>query len=363
MAAESRADARAVAWVDALRRAPWEFDVFQALRRLECAFRDKARLGEGQHASDEPVRLAQEASLAFAPHTIASIDTDASGRPKLVNTFFGLLGPHGPLPLHISEYARDRVINSGDRTLVRFLDLFHHRMIALFYRAFANCEPVVQRDRPASDRFRTFVGALFGMGMPSLRDRDSIPDDAKLYFAGRMAAQPRNAEGLRAMIGAFFGVRADIEQFVGEWVDLPVRSRWRLGRPGVGSPLGRASAIGRRAWLCQSKFRVVVGPLEPDQFPSWLPGGESLARLESLVQSYVGDQFAWDVRVLLSDRTRQPWSLGGSAQLGWTTWLGSRPNSLVVKPSQGRSTPADAQRHPSQPGHRGAETGFAPPGN
>lgn len=284
----------------------------------------------------------------------------SNGRPRIVNAFFGLLGPNGPLPLHITEYARDRMINSGDRTLIRFLDLFHHRMLALLYRAFANSEPVVHRDRPRSDRFRLYVGALFGFGLESQRDRDAVPDDAKLYFAGRLAAQPRNAEGLRAMIAEFFGVQAGIEQFVGEWVDLPTRSRWRLGGPGVGSALGRSTAIGRRAWLCQSKFRVVVGPLEPDQFPQWLPGGESLARLEALVQSYVGDQFSWDVRVVLSDRTRQPWRLGARAQLGWTTWLGSRPNSLIVKPAQVRSTPGQAT--PSQSGNDRVQTGLTPQG-
>jgi type VI secretion system protein ImpH len=362
MAAEDRANARAVAWVGALQRAPYEFDVFQAIRRLECAFRDRARLGAGQHASDEPVRLAQEPSLAFAPHTIASVDTDVHGRPRLVTTFFGLLGPHGPMPLHMTDYAHDRQHNAGDRTLVRFLDLFHHRMISLLYRAFANGQPVIHRDRPQSDRFLVFLGSLFGFGMPSLRNRDAIPDLAKLYFAGRLSAQPRNAEGLRAMIAEFFDVPADIEQFVGEWVELPVRSRWRLGGPGVGSPLGRQSAIGRRAWLCQSKFRVVLGPVEPEQFPRWLPGGESLERLEALIRTYAGDQFSWDVRLILGDRTSQPWRLGSQARMGWTTWLGARPKSLIVKPSQARSAPPDAHAKPPPPYSHGADTGVAPHG-
>jgi type VI secretion system protein ImpH len=360
MAAEDRADARSVALLGALQQAPAGFDLFQALRRIECVFRDRARLGEGQHASDEPVRLAQEPSLAFSPHPISSVETDSSGRPRFVTAFFGLLGPHGPLPLHLTDYARDRVINAGDRALVRFLDLFHHRMISLFYRAFANAQPVVSRDRPESDRYMTYVGSLFGFGLDSLRNRDAVPDLAKLYLAGRLAAQPRNADGLRAMIHEFFGIPTEVEQFVGEWVDLPVRSRWRLGGAGVGSALGRATAIGRRAWTCQGKFRVVVGPLQPEQFSNWLPGGKSLERLEAMIQFYVGDQLSWDVRLILGDQTRQPWRLGKQARLGWTSWLGSRPTSLVVKPSQARSVLGDVRANPSTPQAQRAEPGVAP---
>ena len=61
---------------------------------------------------------------------------------------FGLLGPNGPLPLHLTEYARERLRHAGDPTLSRFLDIFHHRFLALFYRAWAQAQPHVNRDRP-----------------------------------------------------------------------------------------------------------------------------------------------------------------------------------------------------------------------
>jgi type VI secretion system protein ImpH len=347
MATEDRADARAVALLDALRRAPDQFDFFQALRRIECAWRDRPRLGEGTHASEEPVRIGQEPSMAFNHAPLTGVGYSAEGMAWLSTCFLGLLGPNGPLPLHLTEYVRDRLHNASDPTFARFLDLFHHRILSLFYRAFANAQPAVAFDRPQSDRFATYVGALFGLGMPSLRDREVIPDRAKLYFAGRYAAQPRNAEGLGAIVADYFGIPAAVEQFVGEWVDLPVSSRWRLGGPGLGAALGRKAALGKRAWLYQSKFRIVLGPVDPGQFPKLLPGGESLQRLGALVRGYAGQELSWDVRLILGENTGQPWRLAGPARLGWTCWLGARPSSLIVKPEAlgERSRPPSAAQH------------------
>jgi type VI secretion system protein ImpH len=307
----------------ALERAPHRFDFFDVLRRLECAYPRSARLGRAARPCDEPIRLGQEASLEFAPSTLASFAPSAAGRPPRLSVhFLGLLGPNGPLPIHLTDYARDRVRNAGDFALVRFLDVFHHRILALFYRAWADAQPTVSLDRPAQDRFATYLGSLLGLGMPSLRERDEFPDRAKLYFAGRLAAQPRNREGLVAIVGSYFGLPVKVEEFVGEWLALPEQARWRLGGAGL---LGQNTVAGARTWQRQSKFRIVFGPLNQDDFQSLLPGGVRLRRLVALVRNYIGDSLNWDLRLSLEDRVTRPLSLGRSARLGWTWWLGRCP--------------------------------------
>jgi len=226
--------------------------------------------------------------------------------------FLGLLGPNGPLPLHLTEYARDRERNAGDPTLVRFLDVFHHRILSLFYRAWADGQPTVSFDRPAQDRFAVYLGSLFGLGMPSLRERDEFPDRAKLYFAGRLAAQPRNAEGLAAIVGEFFGLPVAIEEFVGEWLTLPEEARWRLGRS---ARLAQTTVAGARTWQRQSKFRIVFGPLGEDDLQSLLPGGRRLRRLLALVRNYVGDSLSWDVRLQLKPGVSKPFCIGGASRI------------------------------------------------
>lgn len=338
MAGQVRAAPADLTLEEALEREPERFDFFQALRRLECAHADKPRLGEALRSNDDPVRLGEEPSLAFAPRTVASFRRPRADRPPRLSVFsFGLFGPNSPLPLHLTEYARDRLRNFNDPTFARFADLFHHRLLCLFYRAWANARPTVHYDRPESDRFAFYVGSLCGLGMPSLRNRDDLPDLTKLHYAGRLAGPARGAEGLRDLLAAFFQVPLEIEQFVGHWLELPEQSRCRLGESATTGALGETAILGGRVWTCQQKFRVVMGPLTLRDYRRLLPGGESQKRLVSLVRTYLGDELTWDVNLILRRDEVPPLGLDGTAQLGLTTWCASRPpetdpKELTLKP-------------------------------
>ncbi len=327
MASPNRTAAYAVELFEALRRAPYAFHFFQALRRLECLYRDRPRLGKSTKLADDPVRLAQEPSLAFAPATLAAFtpSDDADKPPRLSEYFLGLFGPHGPLPTHLTEYARDRWRNHGDRTFAWFADLFHHRMLCLFYRAWADTQPTVSFDRPETDRFNVYVGAPFGLGMPSLWNRDAIPDLAKFHYAGRLVGQTRNPEGLQAILTDFFKLPVVIETFVGHWLPLAKTSRCRLGATPATGLLGKTAVIGERVWDCQYKFRIVMGPMGLAEFQRFLPGSDSLRRLVAWARNYVGDELLWDFNPILKKEEVPPLVLGAGTRLGWTTWLTSRP--------------------------------------
>lgn len=325
MAAEARAKAGDVSLRSNLERAPHEFDFFQAVRRLEALHADKPRMGRSSRPVDDPIRLGQAASLAFAGASLAAFEPGKDGRPpRLTGHFFGLLGPNGPLPIHLTEYAYDRQHNARDKTLVRFLDVFHHRMLSLLYRAWAGARPAVSLDRPEDDWFGVYLASLIGLGMDTLRDRDALPDHAKLHHAGRLSAQARNPGGLRAMIAEFFRVPARIEEFVGAWLVLPQDGRLRLGRSRATGLLGHSAVAGARIWSRQHKFRVVMGPMDLAAYRRLLPGGTSLARLVAMTRNYVGDELAWDLRLVLARDEVPALKLGGDARLGWSTWLGRR---------------------------------------
>ena len=243
----------------------------------------------------------------------------------------GLLGPNGPLPLHYTEHIQERRRKYGDKTFASFINIFHHRMLSLFYRAWANNEPTVSLDRPDADRFGDYVGSLAGQGMKALQKRDVIADQTKFYYCGRLSAQTRCAEGLQAVLADYFDIPVKIQEFVGEWIDLPQRHLCRLGIEKANADLGESTVLGSSAWSCQHKFRIHLGPLSAETFERFLPTGDRIGRLVPLVRNYSGDELAWDVCLVLHREEVPSARLDGGYRLGWTTWIGERETDEDAK--------------------------------
>jgi type VI secretion system protein ImpH len=312
-------------WRDAffarLEAAPFGQGFYQTMRLIELACPDRPRLGRSARPAQDAVRLGQDPDVVFAPATLADWETRDNLPPRLLVRFFGLFGTDGPLPLHLTEYARDRKRLARDPTLQRFADMFHHRALCLFWRAYADSRPTVSFDRPQDDRFATYVGSLIGLGMEPLRDRDAMPDLTKLHFAGRLANRTRNAEGLGAILSAFFAVPVRIFTFIGAWLRLEPRDRTRLGESREVATLGASVLLGSRVWSRSQKFRVVFGPLDLADYLRLLPGGASFHRLIPIVRTYAGDTLLWDVNLILKQPDIPRTVLGRQGRLGWTTWL------------------------------------------
>lgn len=324
MAGENRDSTHDVA--KRLSEDPAHFDFFHAVRSLECARPGTPGTGRTVRAADDVVRFGQEPTLRFAPSSLHAYEPGGEGRkPRLSVNFMGLLGPNGPLPLHVTEYVHDRLRNHKDATLARFLDIFNDRMVALLYRAWAVNQQTVSHDAPREDRFAVYIASLFGIGMDSLRDRDEVPDAAKLCYSGRLVCQTRNAEGLRAVLADYFGLPTEIESFVGQWITLPEEYRSRIGESPETGTLGASLVVGSRVWECQQKFRIRLGPMGLDDFERMLPSGESFTRLRAWVRNYVGDELGWEMQLVLKAREVPAVCLGQAGRLGWSTWVRSRP--------------------------------------
>jgi len=319
MAGETRPATDPVATLAALQEHPYAFDFFEAMRRVECAWAQLPRLGTATRPAEEPVRLGQEPSLEFAPSMLASVEPMDAGRLKILGYFFGLYGPQGPLPLHFTEYVHDRIVNSRDSTLAAFADIFHHRMMELFYRAWANPRPTVHYDRPESDRFAFYVSALMGLASPALRNKDDWPDRAKLFFAGTLASGTKTRGGLELLLADYLDLPVRIEECVGEWLPIEASELMRLGDPNTGM-LG-SNVLGARVWSTQHKFRIVVGPVDIGALLQYLPGSPSLGRLRAAVLNYIGYEYAWDIQFVVR-RSRVPAAkLGQFGHLGWSSWV------------------------------------------
>ncbi len=262
---------------------------------------------------------------------------------------FGFLGPNGALPIHLTEYARERLLYNGDRTFGRFLDMLLHRFGLFFYRAWARTQPVVALDRPDDAPIVRHIGSLFGLIEPSTRNRDALGDFPKLFFAGRLARSVRDADGLKAWLTLQFG---------GPVRGRPVPGALDDARPRGAHPPACATASRRSAvapcWAGRS------GTCSTSSASSWArwpgsassrccPDGRPLEQLRALVRQYVGFEFAWDLRLILKRDDVPSWTLGRTrdrrvGRLGRTAWL----NGQRFSPHRRcRRTDHERREHPS----------------
>jgi type VI secretion system protein ImpH len=356
-----------------------EFDFFQAVRLLELLRHDR-----GDPANWPPVedvaRFRAHQSLNFPPSAIQSIEPPGPklAVPTVTVNFLGMTGPQGALPTHYTQLLL-RIAREGrgsERTALRdWLDLFNHRLAALFFRAWEKYRfpvPFLRfalrkkgleerakapaADQPAADPdpdpFTRSLFNLIGLGTPALRGRlhvDAPPPDALsapvplariddlalLHYAGLFAQKPRNAVSLQAIVNDYFGLPARIVQFTGQWLYLEPASRSRLPAEtgGVNCELGVNAVAGERVWDVVSKFRVRLGPLRYAEFVEFLPdpapvsARKGIFLLSQLVRLYVGMELDFEVQLALRGDEVPDLVLQDvgedelGARLGWNTWM------------------------------------------
>jgi len=307
-----------------LRQEPHRFSLFAALRLLEQLEPARPRLGEARRPADESVGFEQPPHLTFAPSDVATVEAGSHGRLRLAQYGFGMFGPNGALPFHLTEFVFERRRHHEDAAVSDFVNLFQNRLTALFFRAWADSDPVACHSRPEDDDFAAFLGALIGVFDESARNRDSIPDYAKLCRAGQIGAGSRSADGLEAVLSDYFRQKIEVREFVGGWLRIPEELRTRLGGTDDAAALGRAATLGARSWQRQGKFEVVIGPMPFEAFLQFLPGSRALRSLADFIRFYTSGEWAWQARLLVQKGEAPGVALGQVGRLGWTSWIGRK---------------------------------------
>jgi len=297
---------------------PWRFDYFTVLRHLERFHEHLPRIGDSASLRDELVLLGQDPFMEFPASNLARVEQSEDKQLKVFVKYMGMLGPQGALPLATTEEAYHYIL-ANDDAFPRFLDIFNHRFIQLFFRAWANSRPIAQHDRPKQDRFLAYIGSAVGIGSEPYRNLDSIPDAAKICFAGLLGAQAKSASRLVGAICGLFEVRAEVDEFVGTRLMLDAGEYTILGRRH--NVLGEDAMLGRGVYSVQDKIRIRIYTRSLAQYTRFLPSGDLCEPLADLVYFYNGDQLDWDAELAIPSSAVEPTCLGRFGQLGWTTWM------------------------------------------
>jgi type VI secretion system protein ImpH len=346
------------------------FDFFQAVRLLERLAPERSPVGRAwsPQKKEEVVRFRAHLSLSFPPSSIYEIQPASAALPVPAMTvaFMGLTGPSGILPQHYTELLlrMERDGKGSEKGALRaWLDLFNHRLLSLFWRAWEKYRFSIPYERGEyggrePDAFTQALFSLVGLGLPPLRNRlrvavpplvppqggvtrerilARIDDVGLLHYSGFLAHRPRCAASLEALLRDYFGFDVQVRQFQGQWLYLEAANQSRLGAAGGNCQLGVDLVAGARVWDVQGKFRVRIGPLCYAVFNEFLPDRSPVASRKALfllihlVRLYVGPELDFDVQLVLRaeevPECRMTPDASSAPRLGWNTWIRSQPMS------------------------------------
>lgn len=303
-------------WYD--KSKPWEAGFISIMRAIAAHTPDSPPPGKATLPSQESFRLGQVASMAFSPREISAI-SQQDEKIKLQLFGLGVWGAQGAMPLHLSELAYSRY-EQHDKTLIDFVDIFHHRALSLFYRAWFLSQDTASLDRKDDERFSFYVGSLVGLD-PAELPSGPLPIHTRLASSAHLIREARNPDGLLGAMQYYFEVPVRMEEFELQWIFLEGKDQTVLGDDRYATLLGDGAILGNTVQDRQYKFKLLMGPLTLAQYTLFSPWGSDLSVLRELVRSFIGFEYAWDVQLVLAANQVPQATLDGSHQLGYASWL------------------------------------------
>ncbi len=334
--------------IDRLRDEPYRFEFFQAVRLLLGHYRAEGSEQQDLDILGQVIQFRNSVSLGFPPSEIESLEFEAApektgdaidihgkklGKVVLTPSFIGLTGPMGVLPRHYTHYVAEREIYHRDTATRAFLDIFSSRAVALFYQTWLKYRLHLQYESDRKNRFLPLVLSLSGFGLPGMQQRmehgqQGIADESLAYYASALRERPQSVQWFARVVADYFRVKCRVEQFVGQWFQLPKHEYTRLGS--ANCALGQSTFCGERVWDRNTKVKLIIGPLRKLQFDDFLPGKHAADNLKRFFHLMVGTTYDCEVQLILDKRDLVQAKLdsrGTSSSLGWNGWLGARQSA------------------------------------
>ena len=307
-----------------LQSQPYLFEFFQAVRLLERFLPGKTEVGKFAPPSAEVARFQANSTLAFPASEIQALAWSAQGPVQMKVNFMGLTGPVGVLPLAYTAFLAERE-RGGDSSPADFFDVFNHRIISLFFQAWQKYRFWIAYEHGERDQFSHHLLDLIGLGTAGLQNRQALADDSLLFYSGLLAQHPRSAVALEQILGDYFEVPVQVEQFAGGWYKLDTSDQCSFeGGNSFSEQLGVGAVVGDEVWDQTARVRIRIGPLTLDQYMEFLPTRPAFEPLRVLTQFFSNGEFDFEAQLVLRREEVPPCVLGaevaGGPRLGWTTW-------------------------------------------
>jgi type VI secretion system protein ImpH len=314
-----------------LERDPYSVQFFQAVRLLERLHPELRPVGLFGSPSSEVVRFSSVPSLSFPASEIQDLQKGKDGQLKLFVNFMGLSAAIGALPHAYTELLLER-IRAKDHGPSDFFDLFNHRMIALFYRAWQKYRFYIAYERTGAgdDVISGRLLDLIGLGTKGLGRRMEVADEACLYYTGLLSQRRPTAQGLQQLLTDYFAVPVQINQFTGTWNRLPPENQSFLREMGAFCErLGMGTIVGDEVWDQHGTVTIRLGPMKFERYQQFLPGADAHRELQSWLRFYANREFDFIVQLVLEREETPGMELGATgfraSRLGLVSWIKNRP--------------------------------------
>jgi len=362
--------------IDLLLKAPHDYGFFQAVRLLERAvlLKESLSVPEDYRAKKhnpvalfvppmtEVLRFKTRTSFSFPNNEIFSISASTEHAAVITwemhVSFLGLTGGTGVLPYHYTELILQR-LKQKDESLSQFLDIFNHRTISLFYQAGTKYSLPIEYERkklnPSLKKGRSAASqallAMIGLGTQGLTDRLQVRDESLLYYSGLLTQKVRTSSGLKQILSDYFNLPVRIQEFVGQWQELipDIRTRIasKLEPKGQNAALARSAMLGAKGWIAQGKIKILLGPLNKEQFYRFAPGTKSLEAMNDMVQMYLGLEHDYEfiIEVKRADLPRKiTLDKKNPPILSWNTWLSTSEQKTAANINETLKIAVSAKR-------------------
>jgi len=236
--------------------------------------------------------------------------------------FMGFLGSTGVLPNHYTErIAAEQQAQHSDSGRA-FFDTFSHRAVALYFQTWQKYRLEQRLDSRGEDGLLPLILAFGGMRSdagPILEGAHGVGPDAAARYAALFGQRPVAASMLAGVLGDYFRVPVELEQFAGFWDPIPDNRRCRLSTDN--SRLGYSAAPGVRAWRHDLRVRVLVGPLGKDDLERFLPRAIGAAAMQRMLALCGVPSMQYEVQLRVRASCIGPCTLGAGLRLGWDTYV------------------------------------------
>jgi type VI secretion system ImpH/TssG family protein len=324
MAATPRPPSEHLSYLQQAGKTARLWGLFPLVRGAEARAQGLPRVGRSRLPAQNIVDLAQEPSLGFSQSTLTSVNV-VKGRARIAGYWLGLIGPMGPLPTHLTEYASYEKKYAKTQPFGRFLDLISGRMLQFFYRAWAESQPVALADRPDDDRFADYIAALTG-ATDGVRDRAAFPAKARLHFASLYASR-RSAIAIEDGLTHLLRQPVTLIEYQPRWRDIEREDRTSLGQ--TYATLGYDAMLGAKVRSASDAFRIIVKAESARDYESFLPGGSRFAIAAEALDAFAPSHLEWDIALEIDAAKAPKAKLDGRSRLGWTSWIGRAPATKI----------------------------------